>query len=86
MAKKKEHIAARDYEAAPPPEEPDYASVAHHFVKTEHEEKPLPVIELSAEEVERRDLQRRYKKLRGFKPTTKDLKELRRLVAAVEQG
>jgi len=84
MAKKKEHIAARDYEIAPPPEEPDYEGVAHHFIKTEYAEKPQPVVELSAEELELRDLRRRYKKRRGFKPTTKNIAELRRLVAAVE--
>lgn len=84
MAKKKEHTATRDYEAAPAPEEPDCEGVAHQFIKQDHEEKPPPVIEISAEELERRELQRRYKKRRGFKPITKDIEELREMVAAVE--
>lgn len=47
---------------------------------------PKIVKELSAEEAERRELQRRYKQLRGWKPTTKDLDELHRLVAEAEQA
>lgn len=64
----------------------DPDSVAHHFVHTK-EEKPQPVQpERSWEEKERRELQRRFKRLRGYKPTTKDLDELSRMVVAAERA
>lgn len=85
MAQKKQHMSARDYEAAEANESVDVDSVAHHFVLVDGEEKPQPVNEISAEEQERRELKARFKKLHGYKPTTKDLKELHRMVAEAEQ-
>lgn len=84
MASKKQQLDARDYEAAPAPEPVDVESVDHQFVLVEGEEKPQPVSLVTAKEQERRDLQARFKKVRGYKPITKDLEELHRMVAEVE--
>lgn len=81
MARTKRH--EEDFEPAEVPV--DYNSVAHQFILTEDEEKPKPVIELSAEEQERRELKRRFKKLRGYKPVEKDLAMLRAMVADAER-
>jgi len=86
MASKKQHMSVRDYEAAPAPEVPDTESVAHQFILVEEgDDKPaMPAREISEEEQERRDLKARFKRLRGYKPTIKDLDELRRTVAQLE--
>lgn len=85
MASKKQQLDPRDYEAAPAPDPVDVNSVAHQFVLVEGEEKPQPVSLITAEEQERRDLKARFKRVHGYKPTGKDLVELRRLVEQAEQ-
>ena len=82
---KQQHLDPRDYEAAPAPEEVDTEPTDHRFVLAEGEEKLPPAPLITAEEQERRDLQRRFKKVRGYKPTIKDLEKLRRMVEEVEQ-
>lgn len=85
MARKKNQDQL-DYEPVSLPDQsPDYNSVAHQFILAEGEEKPKPVMELSTEEQERRELKRRFKKIRGYKPVEKDLAMLRAMVESVER-
>lgn len=58
-------------------------SVADEVVEVKADEPP-PIQIITLEEQERRDLQRRFKKIFGYKPITKDLEELRHVVAAAE--
>jgi hypothetical protein len=84
MARKKNRKDEQlDYE--PTTEQVDYNSVAHQFILAENEEKPKPIVELPAEEQERRELKRRFKKLRGYKPVEKDLTMLRAMVEDAER-
>ena len=85
MAQKKQHLDPRDYEAAAPAPEPvSVDSVQHKFVLVDGEEKPQPKSLITAEEQERRELQRRFKRVRGYKPTIKNVEELRRIVEELE--
>ena len=83
MAQKK-YTEPRLDELAPAPAPADPESVASQFILREEAKPQYVKRELSPQEQERRDLQRRFKKLRGFKPTTKDMEELRQLVKTVE--
>ena len=81
MAKRK----GRDFDQDDEHYERQIESVQHHFVvKADEAAKPVPKVELPQHEIERRELQRRYKKLFGFKPTERDLETLRRLVETAE--
>lgn len=78
---------SEDLQAVQSSEDNEENKPSNYFVIPEDTPTVKPVVkELSADEAERRELQRRYKKLRGWKPTTKDLDELQRLVAEAEQA
>lgn len=85
MARRKDpHMRPQDY-AAIPPEAPEHTaadSVAHQFILYDTGA-PKQSATLSTEETERRELKRRFKQRRGFRPATNDLEELRALVARV---
>lgn len=59
---------------------------ANHFIVPEDKPQRAATREISDEEKERRELKRRFKKLRGYKPPVKDLEELHRLVAEAERA
>ncbi|KKN14801.1 hypothetical protein LCGC14_0992510 [marine sediment metagenome] len=80
---KKQTLDPRDYEAAPQLDDAVEAA-DHKFVLVEGEEKPQPVSPITAEEQERRNLQRRFKRIFGYKPTTKDVAALRSSVETAE--
>jgi len=84
MAQKKQRLDPLSYEAAEPMIESEINAADHNFVLVEEEEKPQPVVLISAEEQERRELRSRYKKIFGFKPVIKDTAELRAIVEDAE--
>lgn len=62
----------------------DYDSVAQHFVETDQDEKPQPVGP-PPEVRERKALQKRFKKVRGYKPIERDLQKLTDMVVRAER-
>jgi len=65
------------------PEPTDTESVAQQFIFREPHSRPVPR-ELSPDEQHRRELQRRFKKVRGYKPIEKNLEKLTEMVVHAE--
>ena len=85
MAGKKKNLQQEVDEAFEVEEEVNsinYDEVEHDFVWNEEGEKPVPKIDLPPEEIELRELKRRFKAKYGYKPAGLGLDELRKKIDA----